>query len=131
MRVLIDTHAFLWFVKASPEISPAALTIMRDPAVDLLISVASLWELSIKTATGKLVIDGGFERVLPDLNKNFIEILPIDFSHTLKQNQLPFHHRDPFDRMIASQALVEEIYLISADDAFDRYFDGTEVSRIW
>ncbi len=94
-------------------------------------SVVSLWEMSIKTALGKLILEGGFERVSADLAENLIEVHPINFAHTLKNNQLPFHHRDPFDRMIAAQALVDGLDLVSADDMFDRYFEGSEVHRIW
>ena len=99
--------------------------------LDVFISIASIWEISIKTTIGKLRLDGGFERVLPDLIENSIEILEITFAHALKNNQLPFHHRDPFDRMIAAQAIVEGIHLVSIDDSFDPYFADTEVKRIW
>jgi len=87
--------------------------------------------MSIKCAQGKLIIDEGFESVPGLLQRFAIELLPIDLSHTLKYYELPFHHRDPFDRMIAAQALVEKIDLVSADDVFDKYFDGSEVKRIW
>lgn len=131
MRVLIDTHTFIWFVRDSGEISSKARSLIEPPAIDVCFSIASIWEISIKTAIGKLKLDGGFERVLPDLMENSIEILQITFPHALKNNQLPFHHRDPFDRMIAAQAIVEGIDLISIDDSFDPYFADTEVKRIW
>ena len=131
MRVLIDTHTFIWFVKDSGEISSNARSLIVPPENDVFISIASIWEISIKTTIGKLRLDGGFERVLPDLIENSIEILEITFAHTLKNNQLPFHHRDPFDRMIAAQAIVEGIHLVSIDDSFDPYFADTEVKRIW
>jgi len=131
MRVLIDTHVFLWFITNSKELSSAAKGLIENQQNRLLISIASLWELSIKTAQGKLVIEGGFENVLNDLNMNSIEILPIIFPHTLKQNQLPFHHTDPFDRMIAAQAIFQGFDLISVDAAFDPYFVDAAVKRLW
>lgn len=96
-----------------------------------MISIASVWEISIKCARGNLKIDGGFES-LPDLLENSdIGLLAINLYHTLKHYRLPFHHKDPFDRMIAAQALVEEIDLVSADTVFDLYFDISEIKRIW
>lgn len=131
MRLLIDTHVFLWFVNNAKELSSTARNLVENRQNLILVSIASLWELSIKTARGKLVIDGGYERVEYDLNINSFEILPITFDHTLKQNRLSFHHRDPFDRMIAAQALVEEIGLVSRDGVFDLYFKDSEAKRIW
>lgn len=93
--------------------------------------IASLWEISIKTSLGKLEIAGSYELVIEDINRNGIEILPINFSHTVKQNQLPFHHRDPFDRMIISQALVENMDLISRDEHFDPYLLKEPIARVW
>lgn len=131
MRLLIDTHVFLWFVNNAKELSSTARNLIENRQNPILVSIASLWELSIKTARGKLTIDGGYQRVEFDLNINSFEILPISFAHTLQQNKLTFHHRDPFDRMIAAQALIEQIDLVSRDDVFDLYFDGSEVKRIW
>ena len=131
MRLLIDTHTYLWFVKNSKEITPLASSLIQDERNQILISIASLWEISIKTSRGRLVIDGGYETVADDLKTNLIEIWPISFLHTVKQSRLPFHHKDPFDRMIAAQALVEKINLVSVDDIFDRYFENSEVKRIW
>ena len=131
MRVLIDTHTFLWFVSDLTKLGDASRKILEDRDCVALISIASIWEISIKTSRGKLSVDGGFPFVEIDLAKNSINILPISFEHTLINNRLPFHHKDPFDRMIAAQAIVEGIDLVSVDDAFDPYFEGTEVKRIW
>lgn len=131
MRILIDTHTFLWFVRNDSSLSTSARIAIEDPNVEVLISVASIWEMSIKTAINKLTISGGFAQVQADLTLNSIEIFPINFDHTLRYNQLPFHHRDPFDRMLAAQALVEQIDLVSADAVFDSYFQGSGVKRIW
>jgi PIN domain nuclease of toxin-antitoxin system len=78
-----------------------------------------------------LQINGTYESVIDDLNDNLIEILPLTFAHTVENNRLLFHHRDPFDRIIVSQAIVENIDFISADVAFDNYFVGQTIKRIW
>lgn len=131
MRFLIDTHTFLWFSDGSLKLSPSARLLIANKSNAIFLSIASLWEISIKTSLGKLEVAGSYELVLDDITKNGIEILPINFAHTVKQNQLPFHHRDPFDRMIISQALVENMDLISRDDLFDPYMLNEPVKRIW
>lgn len=132
MQFLIDTHAFLWFVSNSKELSQTAKTIIEDGQNEIFISIASLWEISIKTALGKLSIKGNYDSVIDDLNDNSIQILPINFAHTVEQNRLPFHHhRDPFDRIIIAQAIVENIDFISADNVFDDYLKGKSIKRIW
>ena len=131
MRYLIDTHVFLWFVENAKNLSETARNHIEDESKDIFISIASLWEISIKTALGKLYIAGKYETVIDDLTDNLIEILPINFAHTVEQNRLPFHHRDPFDRIIVSQAISESMNLISADEIFDEYLKGTSVQRFW
>jgi len=130
MQYLIDTHVFLWFVSSAKELSQTARTLIEDGQNEIFISIASLWEISIKTAIGKLAINGNYESVIDDVNDNSIQILPINFAHTVEQNRLPFHHRDPFDRIIVSQAIVENMNFISADAVFDNYFNGKSVKRI-
>ncbi len=90
-------------------------------------SIASVWEMSIKVSLGKLDISGSFEEVMDDIYGNGIQLLPITFYHTLQQYKLPFHHRDPFDRMIVSQAIAEDMSIISADSQLDAY----SIRRIW
>ncbi len=131
MQYLIDTHVFLWFVSQAKELSPTAKTLIEDGQNEIFISIASLWEISIKTALGKLIIYGNYETVIDDVNDNSIQILPINFAHTVEQNRLPFHHRDPFDRIIISQAIVENMNFISADAVFNNYLKGKSVKRIW
>ncbi len=131
MRVLIDTHTFIWFVSDLTKIGTKSVEIIENPDCFIQISIASIWEISIKTSRGKLSVAGGFPYVETDLINNSIKILPVTFDHTLANNRLPFHHKDPFDRMIAAQAIVEGIDLISVDNIFDSYFAGTEVKRIW
>lgn len=98
---------------------------------EIFISIASLWEISIKTALGKLIINGKYETVIDDINDNSIQILPINFAHTVEQNRLPLHHHDPFDRIIVTQAIFEDMNLISADAGFDEYLKGKAIKRIW
>ncbi len=131
MQYLIDTHVFLWFVSNSKELSQTAKSLIEDETNEIFISIASLWEISIKTALGKLIINGKYASVIDDLTDNSIEILPINFAHTVEQNKLPFHHKDPFDRIIISQAIVENMNFISADAFFDNYLKGKSVKRIW
>jgi PIN domain nuclease of toxin-antitoxin system len=127
MKVLLDTHAFLWFVNDDPQLSLTAKTLMESE-VDLLLSVASLWEISIKVGTGKLDLPKHFDVFIPEqLELNEIELLPIELKHLTPLTSLPLHHRDPFDRLLISQSLVEELTILSADKIFDRY----AVNRSW
>ena len=103
MKFLIDTHIFIWFIQNSPLLSQSARDLIEDANSEVLISIASIWEISIKFALGKLQIKGTFESVIDDINENSIILLPVNFLHTLEQTKLPVHHRDPFDSIIASQ----------------------------
>ena len=131
MKFLIDTHTFLWFVSGAENLSKKANEQIANNDNQIFISIASLWEMAIKNSLGKLDINGGYETVINDVIANDIEILAINFHHTLIQNKLPFYHRDPFDRIIIAQAIVEKIDLISIDTVFDDYFKTELVKRIW
>lgn len=131
MKYLIDTHTFLWFTEGCSDLSYTALELIMDKNNEIFISIASLWEISIKTAIGKLAIAGSYELVIEDVTENDMQILPINFAHTVIQNKLPLYHRDPFDRIIISQALVENMDLISKDSIFDNYLLDKEIKRIW
>lgn len=131
MRILIDTHAFIWYTGNDSNLSLLVKNLIASDAAEVFISIVSVWEISIKIALGKLEIEGEFDQLPSVLARYDIEILPLAFAHTVKQSSMPFHHKDPFDRMIAAQALVEKIDLVSIDEAFDRYFEGSEVKRIW
>lgn len=127
MRFLIDTHTFLWLMTDSPQLSSHAKETLESDA-DLLISVASLWEIAIKNNIGKLSLSAPFEIFIPQqLTHNQIEILPITLQHLNLIITLPLHHRDPFDRLLICQSLAEQIPILSADKTLDRYF----VNRIW
>jgi PIN domain nuclease of toxin-antitoxin system len=131
MRILIDTHTFIWYTGKGNNLSLMAKELIASDDTDVILSIASLWEISIKVALDRLEIEVGFDNLPEILIKYNIEILPVVFAHTLMQSRMPFHHKDPFDRMIAAQAIVEDIPLVSVDDAFDPYFADTGVKRIW
>lgn len=131
MNYLIDNHNFLWFFSGADELSNQAKIQIEDNHNQIYISIASLWDISIKTALGKLSIKGNYASVIDDVIENNIDILSINFQHTVIQNQLPFYHRDPFDRIIIAQAISEGMDLISNDGAFDPYFKNLLMKRIW
>ncbi len=128
MRFLLDTHTFLWFVLNDPQLSPNALQLVIEPGHDILISPASYWEIAIKVSLGKYQIPGPFQAWMEQqIVANAFQILPITIAHTATVTTLPFHHRDPFDRLLVAQALTEQILIISADRVFDSYL----VLREW
>jgi PIN domain nuclease of toxin-antitoxin system len=128
MRFLLDTHAFLWFVLNDSQLSQKALQLIVEPTHDVLISPASYWELAIKVGLGKYQIPGSFQVWMEQqIVSNTFQILPITVAHAAMVATLPFHHRDPFDRLLISQSLTEQIKIISADRVFDSYF----VLREW
>ncbi|MEB3293320.1 MAG: type II toxin-antitoxin system VapC family toxin [Synechococcales bacterium] len=127
MKLLIDTHTFLWFIHDDPKLSDHAVSLLESDA-DLLLSTASLWEIAIKVNLQKLTLPAPYEFFIPrQIQVNRIEILPIQISHLAVAVKLPLHHRDPFDRLLISQAIAEQMSIISIDQTFDRY----AVDRLW
>jgi PIN domain nuclease of toxin-antitoxin system len=127
MKLLIDTHTFLWFIHDDPNLSHHAAWLLESDA-DLLLSTASLWEISIKVNLQKLTLPDAYETFIPhQIQINSIEVLPITIEHLAVVVKLPLHHRDPFDRLLISQAIAEHISIISIDKKFDRY----AVERLW
>ncbi len=127
MTFLLDTHTFLWFINDSLQLSVDAKNLL-EADVDLFLSVASLWEIAIKVSIGKLTLPDTYEKFIPQqVTLNNIEILPISMAHLAVVAVLPLHHRDPFDRLLVAQAMVEQVSIFSADVMFDSY----QVSRIW
>ena len=127
MKLLLDTHAFLWFIADNPRLSAEAKALLESD-VELLISAASLWEIAIKTSIGKLTLTQSYEVFIPQqLEQNSIEILPVKLEHLVVVSTLPFHHRDPFDRLLIAQAMVEKMPIVGIDKAFDAY----SVTRLW
>jgi PIN domain nuclease of toxin-antitoxin system len=128
VRLLLDTHAFLWFVAGDRRMTKTGRTEIESAQNLKIVSVASLWEIAIKASLGKLALKEPFETLIPQqMEVNGFELLHIQIGHLARMTSLPFHHRDPFDRLIASQCLADELSLVSCDPAFDPY----GVSRIW
>lgn len=128
MNILLDTHTFLWFVNDDPRLSQPARVLIETQETQPFLSAASLWEIAIKISLGKLGLQQSYETFIPEqLAINGISILNIALEHTAALTTLPFHHRDPFDRLIAVQAKIEKLPLISADPAFDAY----AITRVW
>ena len=125
MRILLDSHALLWWLNDSPRLSPAADAAIAHPDHEVLVIAASLWEIAIKVHLGKL--PGVPVDLLAHLQDQEFEILPITGAHAQRAGALPNHHKDPFDRMLVAQAQAEGIPLISNE----AIFDGYGVSRIW
>lgn len=127
MKILLDTHTFLWFINDSPELSGSAADLLESD-VDLLLSTASLWEIAIKVSLNKLTLPDSYEQFIPQqITLNNIEILTITFEYLTIVSRLPFHHRDPFDRLLIAQSMSENLQIVSTDTQFDRY----GISRKW
>ena len=128
MNLLLDTHSFLWFISGSDRLSQAGRSLIEDESNVVYLSTASLWEIAIKTGLGKLTLSEPFATLIPEqLGLNKIELLNISVDHASRVVSLPLHHRDPFDRMLAAQALTEEIPVLSNDQLLDVY----GVKRVW
>ncbi len=127
MRYLLDTHTFLWFVNDDSQLSIDAKNLLESD-VDLLLSVGSLWEIAIKVSIGKLSLPDSYDKFIPQqMALNDIEMLPLNLAHLEVVVTLPLHHRDPFDRLLIAQAMVENLPIVSADGMFDNY----GVNREW
>ena len=128
MKLLLDTHALVWSVNDPGKLSTAALNAVMDPANDRFISAASVWELAIKWGMGKITL-------LPDyrawtrqaITALGLDILPVTVEYAAQQSLLPVHHKDPFDRLILAQSILDAIPIVSSDAAFDPY----GITRIW
>lgn len=129
MKALLDTHAFLWWVSGrGARLSDRARDLMSDGANDVLVSMASIWEMSIKVGVGRMDLPDAIERYVPDrLRHHGFELLPIELRHAFRAGDLPRIHGDPFDRMLVAQAQVEGLALVTADPAIGHY----DVETIW
>ena len=128
MRLLLDTQAFLWWVQDARELSRSARAAIGAGRNESLLSLASCWEMGIKLSIGKLRLPTALERFIPEqLAVNGFRQLDIGFRHVARVASLPFHHRDPFDRLLVAQALEEDLTVVSADVVFRKY----GVRRLW
>lgn len=128
MKLLLDTHALLWLVRGDQRLSKRALRAIQGKTAENWFSAASLWEIAIKLSIGKLALGpAAIPRLERRLMEDGLHLLPIAPAHCHEVQQLPFHHRDPFDRMLAAQARTEGLRIVSADKIFKQY----DVVRVW
>src|SRR5258708_3523884 len=128
MIYLLDTHTFLWFINDDDALSATAKALMEDPENTLQLSIASLWEIAIKVSLGKLEVPSPFTDFMTEqLHENNIVLAAINTQSIGLVATLPFHHRDPFDRLIIAQSLSEKLPIIGKDEVFDAY----GVQRHW
>lgn len=128
MKLLLDTHALFWWDQYPDQLSPRVYALLSDPDNILLISVVSLWEMQIKQQLGKMEVGVQLvDLVRLQQETNNAVVVPVLLSHVLELDNLPFHHRDPFDRILIAQARVEEATLLSRDNVFAQY----DVELVW
>ena len=127
MRYLLDTHTLIWFLEGDNRLSVAANDIISNADTDIYVSIVSLWEMAIKISLGKLQLTQSLEQVIDKLGQQNITLFSVHPTHVLTVLNLPFEHRDPFDRLLIAQALVEDMKFISNEALFLRY----GVDRVW
>ncbi|MBI2059680.1 MAG: type II toxin-antitoxin system VapC family toxin [Nitrospirae bacterium] len=127
MRVLLDTHAFLWFVTGDRRLSRPALRALEKKGDEIFLSAASVWEIAIKASLARLVLPAPVREYVAEKMEQGLRLLPVEWSHAAAVEKLPFHHRDPFDRLLVAQALAESMPMVTGDRTFRAY--GVEV--IW
>ncbi len=128
MKQLLDTHAFLWFVMGSDQLTEKVKVTIEDDTVENFLSIASIWEMSIKFSLGKLILGMPWEVfVQQEIIETKLNLLNITVENLNIIATLPFHHKDPFDRLIIAQGMVEKMRICSVDKIFDSY----PVTRYW
>lgn len=123
-RLLVDTHALLWWLKNDPSLSPTGRGELAAPANEVLVSTASIWEIAVKRSQGRLTVP---EPLLEVIEREGFTWLPVSAAHAWAASELPLHHRDPFDRLLVVQAQIEDVAIVTADPHFDAY----DVSTSW
>jgi PIN domain nuclease of toxin-antitoxin system len=126
-KYLIDTHTFLWHISDNPLLPLSIKTLIENPKNNISISIISLWEIAIKLNINKLTLQVSFKELKAILLRFDIKIIPIRFEHTETYLTLSPHHKDPFDRMLISQAITENFIIVGADEIFDKY----PIVRMW
>ena len=127
MKLLLDTHALIWFSQADNNLSQTAKSAITNPENACFVSIVSFWEMAIKIKTGKLKLKFSLEDLKNLAMQNDIKILPITFAHILPITTMDLYHSDPFDRLLIAQAICENMAIISKDEKFSYY----DVSVIW
>jgi PIN domain nuclease of toxin-antitoxin system len=122
MKLLLDTHTFIWWTISVARLSSQALSLLQDRQNALFLSLASLWEMQLKIQLGKLHFNSPLSQIVEEQQRiNGLKLLSIAPEHIYALDQLPFHHKDPFDRLLIAQAMTETIPVVSADAAFAAY----------
>ena len=128
MKLLLDTHAFIWWNSEPAKLSASALSACQDQANTLILSVVSVWEIQIKSQLGKLKLNMPLSEIIQSQRQmNNVQILTVELDHVLELQNLPYHHKDPFDRLLIAQANVEDVLLVSGDSVFSEY----PINLIW
>ena len=127
MNLLLDTHVIIWFITDDKKLPPKIKTIIENPENAAFVSMVSLWEMGIKHSLQKLTLTKELKDVFKLIEDSGFEIMPVTTEHILENSKLPFHHRDPFDRMLIAQANAEDLKLVSKDDWMKNY----QVDVIW
>ena len=128
MRLLLDTHAFIWYTTDSSRLTATGRSLIDNGENDILLSTARVWEMAIKHTIGRLTFSMPFmEFIKQQIAVNRIDILEITFDHIEVVASLPLHHRDPFDRLIIAQSMAQQIPILSVD----AIFDASAIARLW
>jgi len=128
MRLLLDTHTFIWAATLDEKLSPKARKLLLESNNELFFSTASIWEMAIKSSIGKLILQQPIEQIINEqIQINGLKILNIESAHALAVASLPWHHRDPFDRLLISQSKLERLTILGRYSVMDAY----GVDRIW
>jgi len=127
MNYILDTHTVIWFLNGDDKLSKKSKEIIENLENLKLVSIATIWEIAIKKSLGKFKFDKGFKQFLDLIEDNGFEIVPLTFDHALTVSTLDFIHRDPFDRLIISQALTDNLIIITKDEYIEKY----DVKTTW
>jgi PIN domain nuclease of toxin-antitoxin system len=128
LKLLLDTHVLLWWLDDDPRLSSRCRDAIADPQSAILVSVATVWEIAIKAGLGQLDMPPDLGRYLhSQIHRNSFDVLPVGFAHAVAVRDLPWHHKDPFDRLLIAQSRTEQIPIASADAVLASY----EVELVW
>jgi PIN domain nuclease of toxin-antitoxin system len=127
MNLLIDTHAVIWFITEDSDLPLKTKKIIESPVNNCFVSIASYWEIAIKYSLGRLNLNSKLESIFQIIENTGFELLPLTTNQILINAGLPFHHNDPFDRIIIAQAIYENLEIVSRDDQFEKY----NVPMVW
>lgn len=127
MKYLLDTHTLIWFMEGDHQLSKSTKDVIEDTSNEKFVSIVSFWEMAIKISLQKLDLKKPIRKLITEVLETDIQVLPLSFNDILIVSQLPFHHRDPFDRIIIAQAITENLTVIGQDKHFEEY----DISIFW